>query len=73
MRKKYRNFEIISKKEYINIDDIINKINSNKSIKYYLYILHDKDIYTIEDEKKKCEEQYKDITVIAKDLKEVLV
>lgn len=52
MRKKYRNFEIISKKEYINIDDIINKINSNKSIKYYLYILHDKDIYTIEDEKK---------------------
>lgn len=26
-----------------------------------------------EDEKKKCEEQYKDITVIAKDLKEVLV
>ncbi|MFR1688017.1 MAG: Rep family protein [Massilimicrobiota timonensis] len=52
MKKKYRNFEIISKVEYININDIIKKIESNKSIKYYLYILHDKDIYTNEDENK---------------------
>lgn len=45
-------FEIVSDTEHVNIEDIVKVFNEKKPFKDYAYILHDKDIYTEEDEHK---------------------
>ncbi len=50
-----RRAEIVQQLKYLLEEQIIAALSGRRSIKYYAYILHDKDEYTIEDEKKNPE------------------
>ena len=44
--------EIVSNVEHINIEEIVKVLDNQKPFKDYAYILHDKDIYSEDDEAK---------------------
>jgi len=50
-----RRCEIVQQKRYLSEEQITAAISGRRSIKYYAYVLHDKDKYTKEDEKKNPE------------------
>lgn len=50
-----RRCEIVQQARYLTEEQIKAALNGKRSIKYYSYILHDKDVYTEEDEKKNPE------------------
>lgn len=47
--------EIVSDVEHIDIEKVVKVLDTQKPIKDYVYILHDKDTYTVEDEKKNAD------------------
>ena len=47
-----RRCEIVQQLRFLSEEQIKSGINGRRSIKYYAYVLHDKDEYTEEDEKK---------------------
>ena len=50
-----RRCEIVQQLRFLTEEQIKAALNGKRSIKYYSYILHDKDVYTEEDEKKNPE------------------
>ena len=50
-----RRCEIVQQARFLTEEQIKVALNGKRSIKYYSYILHDKDVYTEEDEKKNPE------------------
>ena len=46
-----RRCEIVQQLRYLAEEQIIDAVSGKRSIKYFAYILHDKDVYTEEDEK----------------------
>ena len=50
MQMSMRRCEVVQEQRYLSEETIIITVNGKRSIKYYAYILHDKDIYTPEDE-----------------------
>lgn len=47
-----RRCEIVQQLRYLSEEQINTALSGKRSIKYYSYILHDKDVYTEEDEKR---------------------
>ena len=47
-----RRCEVVQEVRYLSEEQIIKGLRGRRSIKYYAYVLHDKDTYTKEDEEK---------------------
>ena len=50
-----RRFEIVQRADLLTEEQIIAGFKGRRSVRLYAYILHDKDTYTIEDEKENAE------------------
>lgn len=47
-----RRCEVVQEVRYLSEEQIIKALSGRRSIKYYAYVLHDKDVYTADDEAK---------------------
>ena len=47
-----RSFEIVTKVEYLNVEKILDVVKNKDCIRDWAYIIHDKDVYTLEEELK---------------------